>query len=124
MSSAMSITQAVNPPRAVFLDFPLGHTAGRRDETAEQDDIMRDTLAAFASGQPGQVTSLPYRWAASDDWKDAVMRPKPAGEQSSEKAGHEDDRVARFDTPQYQTGADADAADSTCPTCIFLNDTK
>lgn len=85
---------------------------------------MRDTLAAFASGQPEQVISLPYRWAATDDWKDAVMRPKPAGEQSSEKADHEDDRIARFDTPQYQIEADADAADSTCPTCIFLTDTK
>ena len=29
MSNARSITAAANPPRAVYLDYPLGQTAGR-----------------------------------------------------------------------------------------------
>ena len=85
---------------------------------------MSDTLAAFAKDHPGDVETLPYRWAETDDWKDGVMRPKATGATASTDDGHEDDRTARFDTPQYQWEADAEAADSNCPTCIFLNETK
>ena len=81
MSSARSITAAVNPPRAVFLDFPLGHTAGRANDKAGQRKIMIDTLSALDSIQaPGTIRDLPYRWQETDDWKDSVMRPNaPAG---------------------------------------------
>lgn len=118
MSSARSITEAVAPPRAVFLDFPLGHTAGRANDTQEQQSIMRDTLAAFSElREPGQIVALDYRWADNDDWKDRVMRRDPNKRAST----HSDDRVERFPTPQYQTEADAAAAGGgTCPTCIWL----
>lgn len=118
MSSAYSITEAVAPPRAVFLDFPLGHTAGRAGDTEGQRAIMRDTLATFtALDTPGQIVPLDYRWADTDDWKDTIMRRDP----SKPASNHTDDRVQRFGTPQYQTDSDATAADSgNCPTCIWL----
>lgn len=114
MSSALSITRAVNPPRAVFLDFPLGHTAGRAGDRAGQRRIMIDTLSALDSIQvPGTVRTLPYRWADTDDWKDRVMRPDPTGR-------HSDDRTARTDEPQYEREADrAAAAAADCPGCFF-----
>ena len=68
MSAARSITSAVNPPRAVFLDFPLGHTAGRANDKAGQRKIMIDTLSALDSIQaPGTIRDLPYRWQETDD---------------------------------------------------------
>jgi len=116
MSSALSITRAVNPPRAVFLDFPLGHTAGKADDQPLQRKIMIDTLSALDSIQvPGTIRKLPYRWSATDEWKDSVMRPDPSGQ-------HNDDRTARDDTPQYQHPADQKAAALTpsgCPGCYF-----
>ena len=128
MSSARSITAAVNPPRAVYLDYPLGHTSGKPEDAANQMAVMRDTLAAFASiDAPGTIIDLEYEWRADDSWKDRVMRPEPQEASasrndggSSADGGHEDDRVERFDTPQYQNEADAQAAQQPCSTCVFL----
>lgn len=126
MSSARSITSAVNPPRAVYLDYPLGHTAGKVDDAVNQMDIMRDTLTAFESiKQPGTIVDLSYEWCADDAWKDKVMRPQPrVGESDSSDNAHNDDRIARVATPQYQTVDDETQADSQCPSCIFLEDVK
>ncbi len=124
MSSARSITRAVNPPRAVYLDYPLGRTAGKPLDTDNQRAVLRDTLAAFAAiDRPGTIVDLDYEWQPDDSWKDRVMRPDP-DKPGGDGGGHDDDRVARFDTPQYQTEADAAAADSACPTCFFLEDTR
>ncbi len=70
---------------------------------------------------PGEVVLLDYEWAEDDAWKDRVMRPKPADAGSAGAAtASEDDRVERFDTPQYQNAADAAlaAAAGGCPTCV------
>ena len=112
MSSAWSITEAVNPPRAAFLDFPLGHTAGRPDAPDEQIEIMRAAFTVFSEATAGSIARLPFEWAADDQWKAEVM----AGTDGSEG----DDRVERFDTPQYQTSEDADLADKACPSCVWL----
>jgi D-proline reductase (dithiol) PrdB len=115
MSSARSITAAVNPPRAVFLDYPLGHTAGRAHDKAGQRKIMIDTLSALDSIQaPGTIRDLAYRWLENDDWKDTVMRPDPSGR-------HNDNRTERDDSPQYQLDADRAAVQSEdqCPGCFF-----
>ncbi len=75
MSSAYSITRSVNTPRAVFLDFPLGHTAGKPGDKALQREVMIDTLSALDTIQvPGTIRTLPYSWADSDAWKDKVKR--------------------------------------------------
>jgi hypothetical protein len=129
MSSARSITAAVNPPRAVYLDYPLGHTAGKVNDPDNQLNIMKDTLAAFETIEtPGTIVDLDYRWRSSDTWKDNVMRPKSANPPDKEKdtsAGeHDDDRVARFDTPQYQDPEDELLADTQCPSCVFLEASK
>ena len=83
---------------------------------------MKSTLDAFASiGTPGTIVDLPYRWLADDAWKDRVMRPQ--GDSKGGTAEHEDDRIERFDTPQYQSPQDKPADESHCPTCVFLEDT-
>ena len=124
MSSARSITAAVNPPRAVYLDYPLGHTSGKADDADNQMAIMLDTLHAAADiKSPGTLIDLPYQWREDDIWKDYVMRPKPNDEsRDTSDGGHEDDRVERYDTPQYQTEGDAAAADESCDTCVFLEE--
>ncbi len=131
MSSAYSITRAVRPPRAVHLDFPLGHTAGKALEDELNLEIMRSTLAAFESlDEPGRILRLPFEWTSDDAWKDDVMRPKASSRESAGEgaaARHEDDRVERVETPQYQTDADREAAEAAmaeggCATCVFLDE--
>jgi chloramphenicol 3-O-phosphotransferase len=117
MSSARSITERVNPPRSVYLDFPLGHTAGRPDDVAEQRHIMIDTLRALETIQvPGTLVPLRYRWSEDETWKDTAMRPRKS---EGGKKTAQDDRIERHATPQYQFAADQDEADPTCPTCVF-----
>jgi hypothetical protein len=119
MSSAYSITAAVNPPRAVYLDFPLGHTAGKPHDAALQRRVLRDTLDALVTiDTPGTIRRLPYRWTEDDSWKDLVMRPGAGG-------SSEDDRTRRLPDPQYQCEEDRIAAQAAferdgCPSCVFL----
>jgi hypothetical protein len=121
LTSAWSITERVNPPRAVYTDFPLGHTAGKPHDRELQRAIMRGALAALAEmTEPGTIRALPHTWSDDDSWKDRVMRLQPEARGASAKA--QDDRVERHAVPQYQTEQDrrdAEAAGS-CPGCIWL----
>lgn len=109
MSSARDITAAANPPRATFLDWPLGHTSGRPHQPGPNVEVMRSTLAAFERIEsPGTIVDLGVPWADDDDWKDGVMRPRPNG--SDPRTAAIDDRVERRPSPQYQSAADAAAA--------------
>ena len=112
MTSALDITQAVNPPRAAFLDFPLGHTTGKPHEPALQRAIMCEALEAFTSlTTPGAVKCLPFRWSTEEDWKDTAQRGP-------------DDRRARYDTPQYQNEADRRLAEGTDPQACCVTTTS
>lgn len=107
LTSARDITESVNPPRAAFLDFPLGHTAGRVGEPALNRAIVRAALELVSVDDEAIIVDLPHHWSSDDDWKDDVMRVDvtPSGDVVTV-----DDRVERFDTPQYQSPADDTAA--------------
>jgi hypothetical protein len=105
MSSALDITRAVNPPRAAFLDYPLGHTTGKPHEPALQRDILLQALAALTSlTEPGSVKMLPFRWSEEQAWQATAQRGP-------------DDRRPRYDTPQYQNDEDRQRAAAACHTC-------
>lgn len=94
MGSALDILESVSPPRAVFLDYPLGHTAGKPFEPALQHDILLQALHSFSAlTTPGLITTLAFRWSDDDVWKETAQRGP-------------DDRLPRYDTPQYQTDED------------------
>jgi len=125
MTSALSITRSVAPPRAAFLDYPLGHTTGKPGDPALQRSILRDALSAFSRlDEPGDVLTLDYAWAEDDDWKDAVMRPRTTADRDAAEV--DDDRATRRDSPQYQCERDRELAERAlaeggCPTCVFLD---
>lgn len=108
MSSALDITKAVNPPRAAFLDFPLGHTTGKPHQPELQREILVWAFEGFtAMTVPGSVKTLPFRWD-DEDWKRTAMMEG-------------DTRTLRHDTPQYQNEEDRLRAEAnspeTCPVC-------
>lgn len=109
MTSALDITRAVRPPRAAFLDYPLGHTTGKPGDPELQRRILVEALEAFSSlSSPGEVKTLPFRWSQDESWKDEAF------------AGG-DDRLPRHDTPQYQCEEDRRLARRngapSCPAC-------
>jgi hypothetical protein len=57
------------------------------------------------------MAHLPHRWADNDDWKDKVFAPVQSDESSEQSGEYDDDRVARHDTPQYQSEEDHAAAE-------------
>jgi len=87
MTSALDITRAVNPPRAVFVNFPLGHQTGKPDQPELQRQIVRDAMRAFDTiDRPGAIIELPYVWDRNDrrwevrDYTKGWMPERPARE--------------------------------------------
>ena len=99
--SARDILVAAKPPRAVFTDYPLGHSVGRPFDKDNQRAIIRDGLTALESiREAGTIVDLPYQWEADRNWKTV---------ENNDKA---DTRSPRGDEPVYQTEADRIAAES------------
>lgn len=66
---------ALKPPRASFLDFPPGCTAGRPGQGAQQRDIVRAALrSAEQAGEDWQLPRLPFQWDpdGNRDWEALV----------------------------------------------------
>jgi len=124
MTSALSITRAVNPPRAAFVDFPLGHNTGRPNDPEMQRALLRAALAAFETiEEPGGIATLRFVWSDDDAWKDRAMRGHLSAEPGD--ATVHDERTERYDTPQYQCERDRELAaraqrEGGCPTCVWL----
>ncbi|MDH3700945.1 MAG: hypothetical protein OEU46_06500 [Alphaproteobacteria bacterium] len=103
LTSAYDITTAGNPPRAVFVDYPLGHTSGLAFDPEDQYEIVRSGLGALETIQkPGVVIDLGRRWSDDDRWQAEAMR-----------ADRGDTRSARDTTPQWQHPEDRIAAEGT-----------
>ncbi len=101
MTSALDITRAVNPPRAVFVNFPLGHQTGKPHDPDLQRRIVRDAMRAFAAiPRPGTIVELPYVWDPADrgweatDYTGDFLPPRPEKEAADQI---EAARRARFD---------------------------
>jgi hypothetical protein len=105
LTAAYSITASVNPPRATFVDLPLGNTVGRPHDPEFQRDVLRRTFAAAeAMDQPGTITDLGVGWDSDGSWK----RFATSTGVGSGDGG--DDRRQRVEIPQYQYESDRLAA--------------
>ena len=59
---------AMKPPRALFLDFPLGCSVGRPGEPEQQREILRDALRHAAADWPEwELRRLPQTWSPDGD---------------------------------------------------------
>ncbi|MBZ0168557.1 D-proline reductase subunit gamma [Candidatus Methylomirabilis lanthanidiphila] len=78
LAAALDITSAVKPPRAVFVNFPLGHQAGKSFDPEGQSRILLDALHLLETATtPGTLVQLPYKWDERDpldSWEAEEMR--------------------------------------------------
>ena len=73
LSSARDITASAFPPRAVFVNYPLGNTSGRPYDPENQTQIVREALRVLEqASEPGQIVDTPYRWSNDDSWVERV----------------------------------------------------
>jgi hypothetical protein len=100
MTSALDITQSVKPPRAVFVNFPLGHQTGPPDQPDLQRAIVADAMRAFETiATPATIVELPYVWDAIDrsweeiDYTKGWMPARPSREAADQQ---EADRQAKY----------------------------
>jgi D-proline reductase (dithiol) PrdB len=77
LSSALDITSLVKPPRAAFVNFPLGHQAGRPFDPHGQARIIIEALGVLETAPaPGTVVQLHDKWDENDpldSWEDEEM---------------------------------------------------
>ena len=98
VGSAFDILESGRPPRATFIDYPLGHTAGKPFDAVDQLGILRAALGGFETQRtPGEIVTLPNSWEG--DWRKQDGRSDGA-----------DTRQPRDETPQFQFPADREAA--------------
>ena len=99
LGSALDIFTAGRPPRATFVDYPLGHSSGKPFDATDQLAIVRAALAGFnAMTTAGEIRVLPNHWG-DDSWR-----------MEAASTEGQDSRQPRDETPQFQHAADRDAA--------------
>jgi hypothetical protein len=74
LTSAIDITERIRPPRAAFLNFPLGNATGRPHDAAGQRQVLRRVLGLTETvREPGTIVELPDRWPDAD-WEQATVQ--------------------------------------------------
>jgi hypothetical protein len=102
VGTALDIVERGRPPRAVFMDFPLGHGGGPLFAADQQLAIAREAMAALVELQePGQIVNLNQAWPDGDAWKSAAS-----------DEGADDVRSPRDLTPRYQMEEDRRLAEA------------
>jgi D-proline reductase (dithiol) PrdB len=101
MGSALDIMEAGKAPRAVFTDYPLGHTTGMPGDPGDQYAVTRAGLEAFETiREPGTILKLDRAWTLDPDWKADTLDDSKG-----------DQRSPRDETPRYQLEEDRIAAE-------------
>jgi D-proline reductase (dithiol) PrdB len=74
VTGARDITERVRPPRAGWLNYPLGFSLGRPNLPDEQRTICLEVLQLATSATiPGEITALDHAWP-DPDWAAQVVQ--------------------------------------------------
>ena len=93
--AALDILKAGNPPRATFIDFPLGFSTGKLFDPENQLAVLRESLTLHEHiTESGTIVPLSQQWP--EGWQ---MKKHPDQENT-------DERASRDMTPRYQTEED------------------
>lgn len=60
----------IKPPRAVFVDFPLGSQCGKPYDVVLQTRILKGALETLVKARvSGEIVDLPHKWDQPFDWE-------------------------------------------------------
>ena len=88
IGSAIDIVEHCNVPRYVHVDFPLGNPCGKPYDKSMQLAIMQEAMDFFACAKASKaVRRLTWRWADTEDWRDAYAQVNESNRQQLLEAG-------------------------------------
>lgn len=99
IGSALDILTSGQPPRASFVNYPLGFESGRFRDKADQVDVIREGLKAFDDMTSPGIEPMNFEWIHG--WDMIAERER----------GKLDNRSPRTMEPQYQNEEDRLAAE-------------
>jgi hypothetical protein len=73
--TALDIMRQVTPPRAVFVDHPVGRTFGPPQDRGRNEAVLARVLAQLPSfSHPGQIRDPGLQWAADGNrtWEEEL----------------------------------------------------
>ena len=94
LGSGLDIMRAGRPPRAKFVNYPLGFSSGRFRDKRDQFDVVAEALEGFNTMTSPSIEPMAFEWLAG--WEMVWSRER----------GKLDHRSPRDTTPQYQTEED------------------
>jgi hypothetical protein len=77
IGTVLDIMTKVPPPRAVFVDHPVGRTFGRPGDRQRHEAVLASALAELpAFTHPGQIRDLHCQWNpdGSRSWEDELRQ--------------------------------------------------
>jgi len=94
LGSGLDILQSGKPPRAQFVNYPLGFEAGRFRDKKNQFEVVQHALGGFETMLAPGIKPMPFEWPQGWD----MIRDREKNQL--------DQRSPRDTTPQYQTEQD------------------
>ena len=101
MGSGLDILQAGNPPRAKFLNYPLGFEAGQPFDKDNQLAVLTAAVSGFDDMSKPTIEKLDFAWDSG--WQLIAGRDK--------RSVGADLRSERDNTPRYQEERDREMAE-------------
>jgi len=101
MGSGLDILQAGNPPRAKFLNYPLGFEAGQPFDKDNQLAVLTAAVSGFDDMSKPTIEKLDFAWDSG--WQMIADRDK--------RSVGADLRSERDNTPRYQEQRDREMAE-------------
>ena len=99
LGSALDILEAGQPPRAKFLNYPLGFESGKFENKINQLEVVRQALSGFETIEKPSILKMEFEWP--EGWELIKKREE----------GILDLRSPRNEIPQYQSEDDRLAAE-------------
>ena len=99
LGSALDILEAGQPPRAKFLNYPLGFESGKFEDKVNQLEVVREALSGFETIEKPSIQKMEFEWP--EGWEMVKKREE----------GTLDLRSPRNEIPQYQSEDDKLAAE-------------
>jgi hypothetical protein len=77
IGTALDIMSKVTPPRAVFVDYPVGRTFGPPQNRTRNEEVLSRSLAVLPSfSSSGEIRDLHFQWEAdgSRAWENELQK--------------------------------------------------